>query len=130
MSCIQISRYTSRLYTDLGADLWIIKLKSDISSILSKGATYCQDQGASLECIEALTKLKNLMEISWSRQAQDMNLFPDSEMLRIVDKKFAGNLTKVNTITESYVSLLFVNSKDTNPSVCNLCLLVVFFVTS
>lgn len=48
-----------------------------------------------VDCIQGLRKLGQLRTVNWSRMADDLCMYPSPHMIRLVDKKFGGELNKV-----------------------------------
>ena len=86
-------RYPYRLYGSMvGADLWPLKLRSNLMKI-SKDPVMCGKR-IRPSCVEGLRRLSNIHLCTWMRDIDRMNLWPTEEMLKVVDKKFGGEITK------------------------------------
>jgi hypothetical protein len=46
------------------------------------------------ECVEGLRRVVGLRRVEWARQVDSLNVLPTSLMLKLLDKKFGGELTK------------------------------------
>jgi len=44
--------------------------------------------------VEGLRRVVGLRRVEWARQVDSLNLLPTCLMLNLLDKKFAGELTK------------------------------------
>ncbi|DBA67916.1 TPA: hypothetical protein ACH3X2_014119 [Trebouxia sp. C0005] len=86
-------RYKSRLYSELGPNLWIIKMRAPLSSIEGQAASYATGK-VRKECVEGLRRVVGLRRVEWARQVDSLNLLPTCHMLNLLDKKFGGELTK------------------------------------
>lgn len=85
-------RYPTRLYGGLGADLWPLKLCKPLPTLLAVAGNMTGNR-LRPECMEALKKLNKLVDQSWMREVDRMQLFPLYPMLNALDKRFAGELT-------------------------------------
>lgn len=100
-------RYSARLYSPLGVNLWIVKLRSSLQTILSDGHTYAGPDAVSAECIAGLSCLQALRDLKWSRQAHDLLKFPTADMMKGIDKKFGGLLRKVSELSQPTDSISY-----------------------
>ena len=87
--------YSKRLYTQLGAQIHPIKLSAPLAHIMANCHTH-SGRKVREQCREGLIRLSNLCRITWLRQADRMQLLPTSSMLKYIDKKFGGELTRLD----------------------------------
>jgi len=85
-------KYPTRLYGWLGVDLWPLKLCKPLPDLLGIAGNMTGNR-LRPECMEALKRLNKLVEQSWMREVDRMQLFPLYPMLNALDKRFAGELT-------------------------------------
>eukprot|EP00898_Chlorokybus_atmophyticus_P001128 jgi/Chlat1/2015/Chrsp158S02306 len=84
--------YTERLYGSLGADIQLVKLRDQLSRIMSDPRTAAAGR-LKPECVECLRRISNLAAVTWERQAASMQLFPTSGMVGALYRKYGGELT-------------------------------------
>ena len=86
-------RYPYRLYGSMmGADLWPLKLRSKLTRIC-KDPVLCGKR-VRPSCVEGIRRLSNLPLCTLLRDVDRMDLWPTEAMLKVVDKKFGGEMTK------------------------------------
>jgi len=86
-------RYPCRLYGSMvGADLWPLKLRSNLLKI-NKDPVMCGKR-VRPSCVEGLRRLSSMSLCTWMREIDRMDLWPSEDMLKVVDKKFGGEMTK------------------------------------
>ncbi|GAX72591.1 hypothetical protein CEUSTIGMA_g47.t1 [Chlamydomonas eustigma] len=102
--------YSTRLWPDLGVDLYIIKVRAHMPKLISEAGSYATGK-VRVDCIQGLKKLQQLRTVTWARQADDLCMYPSPHMIRLVDKKFGGELNKADVMG---VEVDEVGSDDTD----------------
>lgn len=81
------------MYSELGVDLYIIKLRASLPKLLADASSYSTGK-VRVDCIQGLRKFGQLRHVEWARQADVLDMYPSTFMIRLVDKKFGGELVK------------------------------------
>lgn len=85
--------YEHRLYSSLGANLWMVKLRATLPGLLRTPATFAVGK-VRPDCKEGLLRVGRLADLTWGRQLHELNCWPTAAQLKLIDKKFGGELTK------------------------------------
>ena len=70
-------------------DLWLIKLHAPLTTLCAT-ATSLASGKVKPQAVAGLEALWGLCQVQWASQAADWRLFPSTEQLHLLDRRFGG----------------------------------------